>query len=1833
MGAKNNRPPLPAPTESLIDNNSGAENTDLATDVSRRTDRSSYSVPEDGEPLRLRTEKPSLGTSNSENSLLIEYYDISKSADSDTKKPTIRVKVTPHGKKRQFSGENKAAETESLREPSYTQRIPVTGSKPVPNPDPSHLPGFSSVEANVMQNASDISSNPPPPTAYVPAGSDVSSMPAESMLDGPPAIRLSDKQRNTHPENVEEGATASTSLKTPDVKRSRSKSKERITRKAVEKLTRELSPEPSSESRIPVKSKPRGSRDYSEEDSKARSRRSSKSHRDSGTDSSLLPPRDVESNISGASKVSLNNPRLVQLVEDSIRRIIIPELETIRRHQSVRSTATRDSYTSESSLAKSDARRRSHRSSGGLTKNRVEYDDHDSLVEPSRESGRRRKHRKSSQSSADSEATRSRRGSVDSIAEEKKRIHRSDQASRSGEQEAAKGCGTGLTKAALKSHDSRSSIDSYDTGTRERRKHGRSRKHSESDVKSDETAEARRDIPPLPMNSEIQDSELTRESLLSAESADSNQRGSLSSRTHAAPIHEVSRGSPQTVESPKSRLSPKVSSTARGDTTTPRRVRSDEESLTTSPRNDRPSHKIRDVALAAAGLGGAAVALYAEKGKDGRTRSTEKLRSTSRDRSPASQRRGSNMDLGEKKKPRSKESMKSSNTTERSVNSKRHPGVSVEEAQGVAGQDATKSIPRRSGGEEDPENFYEQQRKINDEYRSSGDFENQLYSATVSSGHPGRTPGDSEEAPSFGKVTAGQELQGIGANPEFVQNLNQPESAVASLIEPSAVSSQSAPNELNHKSDIPSLQKESPNTEPENHPNQRQGPWLHEHGNSSAERWNALRDFAEQRSSASPQKASAEGSPRQSVSQSEHSEERVNLGASAEPDAHDPLPEFVHGMDSPSEAGTSRSLDQKEPSILEGPLGDEAENRGIWPPFDNIPTSPKRGGFVAPDSYNRSWADPKTAALADAAGLGIGTTGAGMEGNNHSQQSLKQQRSQSSAELYDYGPTPSSRQGRGPQGLTPTPANYKDEGYASAAHPRSPDAPSPISFSKPPPKLFDESGYESGIPTETPSSAKKHSRHISGNSHGMPSEAYDAATGVGINNIQSRDVVALMDHLTVRDGHRNARDTEILVTLVRTAAEMRDSFEDMKKFVETQNKLNVSQAESQLDRTVHKAFTGPRRHASDNLKGVRSSSSSDKEDTPGKKKNIFKRALTGLSSRNDRDLRKMEDMLMQLLEEVETLKDVQSVSQPGQMTQQQSLDSYERLRAAPESGYEPEGQAGTSSTPSRSGMLSSPASRSGQRMHSGYDMGRDSVHRISTVPEADEATVDNSRYENDDGLLTPTQEAPQRQAQHQDTPSTMTKGTGSNQYSPNTPRGPDQRDRQKSTSSSAFGTIPRISRWSKTTTSSIGPERSSFQKDRPYSEASRSDSEVNAIPDENEPYPVAEQDRRRYVNSLVREDVDDYPLRSPSPLIPDSLDLSAEDPKYRANRHSLTLEHPQPRQGSTHRHQYQLEAQAHTFDGETDRSTNSMSDISQTGADAFGSVPALARMSKPTTVMIHPNKGRPRNASPLSKNRGGSFSRSEAPPRPPKVKDDGPLVPPPRPSKEAEQQFPSEQRRSIESDQLSAEGPCDSTQQEHSRDGSPYQYEHEGNPEDGYEYEYDDDDDGDGEWIEPIPLPRKLSPYSPGGLLAPIEERYSQERTRSEMSSPLKEETTAAKMQRFKRSKSGYSYEKVEKGGAVRRRSSRRSNESERIDEEPEGMTEDRAATPTQTPSPAVGAQTVGSDQRKLTGPREMPGGRRVVSGGRTASSGSQGGSEGVTGDHGVVRGTIRRKPAPGGGP
>ena len=114
----------------------------------------------------------------------------------------------------------------------------------------------------------------------------------------------------------------------------------------------------------------------------------------------------------------------------------------------------------------------------------------------------------------------------------------------------------------------------------------------------------------------------------------------------------------------------------------------------------------------------------------------------------------------------------------------------------------------------------------------------------------------------------------------------------------------------------------------------------------------------------------------------------------------------------------------------------------------------------------------------------------------------------------------------------------------------------------------------------------------------------------------------------MRDAQRNARDTEILVTLVRSAAEMRNSFEDMKKLLAESENYIIDSTGRNTERSVHKAVNGPRPHPVGPQRTPRRAytDEEDPSDLPSKRRNVFRRALKGLSMRSSNDLSKIEEM-------------------------------------------------------------------------------------------------------------------------------------------------------------------------------------------------------------------------------------------------------------------------------------------------------------------------------------------------------------------------------------------------------------------------------------------------------------------------------------------------------------------------------------------------------------------------------------------------------------------------------
>lgn len=262
MGLDNRRPPLPAPTETSND-----EDTEVNTQFTGRTTYvpdDGISLPPDGRPITISTQKitPAReggigrhGRNKSQTSLLIEYFEASKSGDKSRTRPSVRVKVTPSAHKKSRSG-NEAIQITGIgsdRKPSYTRRIslgnfanngktaeggaaPAEGTE-ISNSSESNVSGRPPLEIELLSNESDLSKHRSSRGLdYAPVESNVSSMPPDSMLEGE---ENNDHEMSRGGEQESGGRKEETDyLKAPvrTGSQNRSDSRERLTQKVMEKL-------------------------------------------------------------------------------------------------------------------------------------------------------------------------------------------------------------------------------------------------------------------------------------------------------------------------------------------------------------------------------------------------------------------------------------------------------------------------------------------------------------------------------------------------------------------------------------------------------------------------------------------------------------------------------------------------------------------------------------------------------------------------------------------------------------------------------------------------------------------------------------------------------------------------------------------------------------------------------------------------------------------------------------------------------------------------------------------------------------------------------------------------------------------------------------------------------------------------------------------------------------------------------------------------------------------------------------------------------------------------------------------------------------------------------------------------------------------------------------------------------------------------------------------------------------------------------------------------------------------------------------------------------------
>lgn len=1124
MGVDNRKPRLPAPTDSsAVESNEGSVTpTDLATDVSRRTDQTSHTVPDDGRPITINTGKKKRSTSrklsksqhHSQTSLLIEYFEGGK-GQNVTSRPSVRVKVRPSSSRKggdKEEGEVVVTQAHRSRKPSYSRRISLGADSPKQAIDAGSVSSFSSlgeesrsahrgapIEVEVLgKEDSEISgaSVPKAPRFIVPS-SDISSMPADSMLESnsPPLTVRPDRSRSMSREETVE----SNVLKTPARRRSRSLSRERLTQKVLEKLaSRPRDVDGSSRRRHGEKSSSRsGSKEVSEADALSHSRLSSRQPENisvmTGAESAGLTNSALSGNRksgdqisfrSGTSKSSVNNPKLLDAFEDVLRRVIIPELKELKKDKKVASNRSKferilnQSDVSGSSVSQEEVRRKvSKHGSAPEMKTRT------SSGKDSSGSRRKERVRKETELESSSERSFQRRESGDSLSVDEDRSHRRKSKDNRARNVAASAMvGGALTAAALLHHDSGSSLDRRER----RRKQSKSRSRSASIAETEEIFE-KHGVPPMPLRSDI-DTELTRSSLLSDQTATMPTQREL---------REIHQGSPREVTSSGSRGSPasqrNPADLKRGLGTHHGNLSNRD--LASYQKDTRDIYDDQQSRFGEATLPGATLAagtlasthLLADEERQRRyesnlhhqhpirrglspIQSVASYNMSEPNRNSIMLARSSNSLASLNKKHQIKEEMSieslSSAPSTNLARSKRPEGISLETGSEIMG--IRDSLIQEESRSIDADAFFDEQHSENERYRES----NASGDPKADYRHNTNYTDDSLDASYLDKATAGQQVtRGRGANPEYVHTPPAVESAVASLYDPSLESVRSTRSSARSDADSIDRQKRA-------NQHVRNGN-LHfrDSGSPLKQEYSHDEKSFQQRIGAT--------SPLHSVASFRDDRDDPQMGASGVPVLSDPMPEIGVGLDSPQSEITTN------PSVIHGPIGGSSQgNRDHWPYGATPPRS--KNGQISPTGENLGL-DMNDAALA-AGGLGVGLGALALD------QDAQSKDMPASLNLrYDTNAAQDESQTRdsymiNPPALTPP----KDEGYISAANPGtySPD-----------PKTRELEGYNdrpgglvSPAFTDDPFLAK-HSGHL-------------GATGKGIEGIQSKDIVALMDHVS-----------------------------------------------------------------------------------------------------------------------------------------------------------------------------------------------------------------------------------------------------------------------------------------------------------------------------------------------------------------------------------------------------------------------------------------------------------------------------------------------------------------------------------------------------------------------------------------------------------------------------------------------------------------------------------------------------------------------------------------------
>jgi hypothetical protein len=363
--------------------------SDVGTDLSKRTDRTSFSIPDDGRAVTIQTDRRRKRRENTETqsvlshgtntSLLIEYFETGKpgGGSSSGRQPSVRVKVTPSAAKRHRVNQSMDGSTLEIsevgsgnrkddRRPTHTHRIqlaPHTGEDRLTLGQNGRARSYSGDQSTLSSFVSgeDDSNQGRPHTnvTFIREGGSQS-----SFVSSPKETHGPDYERRRRRRTTSRNGTGDSHPEDKASKGRRSRSVSRESEifaeaglkaaKLTRRRSRSLSREPISMSQREKEKIEQAVKDQllGVDNPKTKKERSKSRVRNYDNDG-LKPPRPRSRSVSRerideiaaekararrkAAKIEGDDqntsPALIELIQDTIKKMLLPEIEEIKAQQ------------------------------------------------------------------------------------------------------------------------------------------------------------------------------------------------------------------------------------------------------------------------------------------------------------------------------------------------------------------------------------------------------------------------------------------------------------------------------------------------------------------------------------------------------------------------------------------------------------------------------------------------------------------------------------------------------------------------------------------------------------------------------------------------------------------------------------------------------------------------------------------------------------------------------------------------------------------------------------------------------------------------------------------------------------------------------------------------------------------------------------------------------------------------------------------------------------------------------------------------------------------------------------------------------------------------------------------------------------------------------------------------------------------------------------------------------------------------------------------------------------------------------------------------------------